>query len=231
LGLSFWQLELGAMMDWGACWRSIAVGGVCLTATLAAGGLLEPAHAQMMQQVYGSQAGSSQASGSQGSSQASGFNALDPQWAFANPFMSPGFGAGSIGMNQDAYTTKFGSGTVGLFVESNARDSSNFFGAMPALPSQQDWFTALGDPVSRTSIFGSYKSDPKTALFDGLYTTASFGVTSFKTSPSLPGLANFSGNNDVTAVTASVGAGLQLTPQISIEGSVSFTQMPNSNFR
>jgi hypothetical protein len=68
-------------------------------------------------------------------------------------------------------------------------------------------------------------------MFDGLYTTASFGVTNFKTNPSLPGLANFSGNNDLTAVTVSAGVGLQLTPQISIEGSVGFTQMQNSNFR
>ncbi len=67
-------------------------------------------------------------------------------------------------------------------------------------------------------------------MFDGLYTTASFGVTNFKTNPSFPGM-NFTGNNDLTAVTASVGAGLQLTPNISIEGSIGFTQMQNSNFR
>jgi hypothetical protein len=42
---------------------------------------------------------------------------------------------------------------------------------------------------------------------------------------------NFAGNNDLTAVTASVGAGLQLTPNITIEGSIGFTQMQNSNFR
>jgi hypothetical protein len=128
-------------------------------------------------------------------------------------------------VSQEAYATKFGSGTVALFAESNAPTSGNFFGT-----SQQEWFSGLGDPAWRTSMFGSYKSDPKAGMFDGLYTTASFGVTNFKTNPSLPGL-NFAGNNDLTAVTASVGAGLQLTPNISIEGSIGFTQMQNSNFR
>jgi hypothetical protein len=139
-----------------------------------------------------------------------------------------GFGSMATGVSQQAFTTKFDSGTVGLFVESNAQNSSNFFGALPV--SQQDWFAGLGDPTSRTSMFGSYKSDP-TGLFDGLYTTASFGITNFKTNSSFPGLANFSGSNDLTAVTARAGVGLQLTPQISIEGSVGFTQMQNSNFR
>jgi hypothetical protein len=212
-------------MQWRSSSPSIAIGGACVMFALATSGLIAPANAQAMQQVNGP------ATSPQGTvSQASGFNALDPQWAFANPFMSSRFGLGPMatGVSQQAYATKFGSGTVGLFVESNAPSSSNFFGTLPV--SQQDWFTGLGDPAWRTSMFGSYKSDPKTGLFDGLYTTASFGVTNFKTNPSFPGL-NFSGNNDLTAVTASIGAGLQLTPQISIEGSVSFTQMPNSNFR
>lgn len=218
-------------MQWRSGSRPMAIGGACVMFMLATSGLIAPANAQAMQQVNGPQGTASQGAASQGTvSQASGFNALDPQWAFANPFMSSRFGLGPLatGVSQQAYATKFGSGTVGLFVESNAPNSSNFFGALPV--SQQDWFTGLGDPAWRTSMFGSYKSDPKTGLFDGLYTTASFGVTNFKTNPSFPGL-NFSGNNDLTAVTASVGAGLQLTPQISIEGSVSFTQMPNSNFR
>jgi hypothetical protein len=217
----FGGFETRAVMHWRSCSRSIGVGGICLAA-LATGRLAEPANAQAMQQVNGSQASGSAASG---------FNALDPQWAFASPFMSSGFGVGSIagGINQQAYITKFGSGTAGLFVESNARDSGNFFGAPTGL--RQDWFSTLGDPVSRTSIFGSYKSAPATGLFDGLYTTASFGVTSLSMNPSgFSGLPGFSGN-DVTAVTARAGVGLQLTPQISIEGSIGFTQGPNSTFR
>jgi hypothetical protein len=214
-------------MHWRSCSRSIGVGGICLAA-LVTGRLTEPANAQAMQQVNSSQASGSQASGSQ----ASGFNALDPQWALASPFMSSGFGVGSIagGTNQQAaYATKFGSGTVGLFVESNAGNAGSFSGAPTAL--RQDWFSTLGDPVSRTSMFGSYKSAPSTGLFDGLYTTASFGVTSLSMNPSgFSGLPGFSGN-DVTAVTARAGVGLQLTPQISIEGSVGFTQRSNSTFR
>ena len=213
-------------MQWRFSSRSIAIGGACMMFALATSGSIAPAHAQAMQQVSGPQAGVSQAN----DSLASGFNALDPQWAFANPFMASRFGLGSLatGVSEQAYATKFGSGTVGLFVESNAPTSSHFFGTLPV--SQQDWFSGLGDPAWRTSMFGSYKSDPKAGMFDGLYTTASFGVTNFKTNPSFPGM-NFSGNNDLTAVTASVGAGLQLTPQISIEGSIGFTQMQNSNFR
>jgi hypothetical protein len=216
--------------------RSIAIGGACVILALATSAAIKPAHAQAMQQVSvpqgaGSQAGNSQAGYAQGSgAQASGFNALDPQWAFANPFMASRFGFGPMAtsVSQEAYATKFGSGTVGLFVESNAPSSSNYFGGLAA--AQRDWFSGLGDPAQRTSMFGSYKSDPRAGMFDGLYTTASFGVTNFKTNPSLPGL-NFAGNNDLTAVTASVGAGLQLTPNITIEGSIGFTQMQNSNFR
>jgi hypothetical protein len=89
----------------------------------------------------------------------------------------------------------------------------------------------LGNPASFTSVFGSYKSTPDTAL-NGLYTTASFGVTTFKANPSgFSGLPSFSGGNDVSGFSASAGVGLQLTPQISIEGSVGFTQGPASTFR
>jgi hypothetical protein len=206
--------------------RSIAIGGACVMLALATSGTIKPAHAQAMQQISAPQTGGSQGS----SAQANGFNALDPQWTFANPFMASRFGFGPMAtsVSQEAYATKFGSGTVGLFVESNAPSSSNYFGGLAV--GQQDWFSGLGDPASRTSMFGSYKSDPRAGMFDGLYTTASFGVTNFKTNPSLPGL-NFAGNNDLTAVTASVGAGLQLTPNISIEGSIGFRQMQNSNFR
>jgi hypothetical protein len=216
----FESFEMGAVMQRRSSLRSIAIGGACVMFAFATGGSIKPANAQAMQQVSGpvSQAGDSQASG---------FNALDPQWTFANPFMASRFGFGPMAtsVSQQAYATKFGSGTVGLFAESSAPSSSNYFGT-----SQQEWFSGLGDPASRTSMFGSYKSDPRAGMFDGLYTTASFGVTNFKTNPSLPGL-NFAGNNDLTAVTASVGAGLQLTPNITIEGSIGFTQMQNSNFR
>jgi hypothetical protein len=220
----FESFEMGAVMQPNSSLRSIAIGGACVMIALATGG--SPAHAQAMQQVSASQGAATQA----GNSQASGFNALDPQWAFANPFMASRFGLGPMatGVSQQAFATKFGSGTVGLFAESNAPSSSNYFGGLGV--AQQDWFSGLGDPAWRTSMFGSYKSDPKAGMFVGLYTTASFGVTNFKTNPSFPGM-NFAGNNDLTAVTASVGAGLQLTPNISIEGSIGFTQMQNSNFR
>jgi hypothetical protein len=219
----FESFEMGAVMQRRSSSRSIAIGGACVMLALATGGSIKPANAQAMQQVSAPQGTGSQTS----NSQASGFNALDPQWAFANPFMASRFGLGPMAtsVSQQAYATKFGSGTVGLFAESNAPSSSNYFGT-----SQQEWFSGLGDPAWRTSMFGSYKSDPKAGMFDGLYTTASFGVTNFKTNPSLPGM-NFAGNNDLTAVTASVGAGLQLTPNITIEGSIGFTQMQNSNFR
>jgi hypothetical protein len=226
----FESFEMGAVMQRRSSSRSIAIGGACVMLTLATSGSIKPANAQAMQQVSApatvSQGNASQAS----NSQASGFNALDPQWAFANPFMASRFGLGPMAtsVSQQAYATKFGSGTVGLFVESNAPSSSNYFGGLAV--AQQDWFSGLGDPAWRTSMFGSYKSDPRAGMFDGLYTTASFGVTNFKTNPSFPGM-NFAGNNDLTAVTASVGAGLQLTPNITIEGSIGFTQMQNSNFR
>jgi hypothetical protein len=171
--------------------------------------------------------------------QVSGFNAFDPQWALASAYTFSGFNTGSnfaAGINQQAYATTFGSGTVGLFVESNVRGdgagatASNFFGAPSAFPtSRQDWFASLGDSAWRTSVVGSYKSAPDAGL-NGLYTTASFGVTSFKTE-GFSGLTNFSAGNDTVAFTAGAGVGLQLTPQISIEGSVSWTQVPSPTFR
>jgi hypothetical protein len=205
-------------MHWGFCARSVAIGSVCLITTMATGALVKPADAQEQQ--------------------ASGFNAYDPRWALVTPYMFSGFNTGlnmADGINQQAYTAKWGSGTVGLFVASNAGSdgniSSNFFGASPAFPtSRQDWFTSLGDSTWRTSVVGSYKSVPDTAL-SGLYTTASFGVTSFKTNPNFTGLTNFSGGNDGAAFSASAGVGLQLTPQISIEGSVGWTQAPSGTFR
>jgi hypothetical protein len=214
----FGSFDPETVMHWGFCTRSIAIGGICLMATLATGLLIEPADAQTQQ--------------------VGGFNPFDPRWALATPSMFSGFNTGpnmAAGVNQQAYTAPFGSGTVGLFVESNGRSdaaiSSNLFGASSAFPtSRQDWFTSLGDSSWRTSVVGSYKSAPDTAL-NGLYTTASFGVTSFKTNPNFSGLTNFSGGNDSTAFSASAGVGLQLTPQISVEGSVSWTQAPSGTFR
>jgi hypothetical protein len=210
-----------AGMQWRYCSRSIAIGGICLMITSATGGLIAPANAQ--------------------APQVSGFYAFDPRWALASPYTFSGLNTGSnfaAGINQQAYTAPFGTGTVGLFVESNVRGdgagatAGNFFGAPPAFPtSRQDWFASLGDSAWRTSIVGSYKSAPDAGL-NGLYTTASFGVTSFKTDPSgFSGLTNFSAGNDGVAFTASAGVGLQLTPQISVEGGFSWTQMPSSTFR
>jgi hypothetical protein len=203
-------------MQWRFCQRPIAIGGICLMVTLATGALAAPAHAQAQP--------------------VTGFNPFDPQWALANPYTPFGFNAGSNmtpGTNQQAYTAKLGSGTVGLFVESGGI-SGNSFGPQFVSPTsgQPDWFTNVGDPAWRTSVVGSYKSNPNAALLGGLYTTASFGVTSIRTNPSgLPGLTNFYAGNDAVGVTASAGLGLQLTPQISVEGSFGYTQMPASAFR
>jgi hypothetical protein len=203
--------------------RPIAIGGIGLMAALAAGAPIAPAHAQAMAQTQ--------------TQQPNGFNALDPQWAFANPFMSAGFGAGSTmatAISQQAYATPVGSGTMGLFVASNSGGasaiSSNMFGTLPT-SQRQDWFANLGSPTSFTSVVGSYKSAPDMAL-NGLYTTASFGVATIKANPlGYSGLPGFSAGNDVSAFSARAGVGLQLTPQISIEGSVGFTQGPTSTFR
>ena len=200
-------------------------------AAVGTGALIEPANAQA-QQVDGFTIGG---------------RAVDefyPQWA--KPYISSGFNAGpniATGSNQLAYTAKFGSGIVGIFVESNVRDdgarasgtAGNFFGPLSGSPTplRQDWFGVnLGNPAWRTSIFGSYKSEPGAALFNGLYTTASFGVAGIRTNPSgVAGLTNFSAGNDVVGLTASAGLGLQLTPQISVEGSFTWTQVPTSTFR
>jgi hypothetical protein len=213
--------EQGTEMRWRFCSRSVAIGGSCLILALAGGVQVEPVHAQA--QPF------------------NGFNESYPQWLVANPYVTTGFIAGpsfATAINQQAYTAKLGSGTVGFFAESSGGGASgfsnNFFGASPAFPTslREDWFSNLGNPAWRTSVFGSYKSDINAGLFNGLYTTASFGITDFKsTLPGFSGLTNFSAGNDAVAVTTSAGIGLQLTPQISVEGSVSWTQLPSSTFR
>jgi hypothetical protein len=203
-------------MQWRSFSRSIAIGGICLMVTLATSALVAPTHAQAQA--------------------VTGFNPFDPQWALASSYTPFGFNAGSNmapGTNQQGYTAKLGSGTVGLFVGSGAI-SGNPFGAQFVSPTseRQDWFTNAGDPAWRTSVVGSYKSNPNAALLGGLYATASFGVTSITTNPSgLPGLTNFYAGNDAVGVTATAGLGLQLTPEISIEGSFGYTQVPASTFR
>jgi hypothetical protein len=129
-----------------------------------------------------------------------------PQWA--RPYMFSGFNTGS-----------------------GIATGNNLFVSPTSLP--QDLFGAnLANPAWRTSIVANYKSEPNTALFSGLYTTASFGVTSIRTNPAgLPGLTNFSGGNDAVALSARAGVGLQLTPNITFEGSVGVTQLPTSPFR
>jgi hypothetical protein len=197
-----------------SCSQPIAIGGLCLTAIVAIGTLAAPARAQQADESY-------------------------PQWA--RPYLFSGFNTGpsfASASNQPAYTAKFDSGTVGLFVASNNGDdgaarafssAGNFFDPQSFSPAtrQQNWSAAsFGNPAWQSSIFGTYKSDP--ARLNGLYTTASFGAASFKTSPlGYTGLPGFTGN-DAVGVTASAGVGLQLTPQISIEGSIGFTQMPSS---
>jgi hypothetical protein len=218
-------LEPETVMHWRFFARSAAIGG-CLMAALATGAPTGRAQAQAM---------------------SSAFNPYDPQWAFARPdmpfgFNTGGFNTGAAGGTQPLYTAPFASGMVGLSVQSTAPDTGarmmgstgNFFDPLPFGPTlpRQDWFSSLGDPAWRTSFVGSYKSNPNSGLLDGLYTTASFGVTSFQTgSPGLPGLSNFTAGNNATGMTASAGVGFQITPQINIEGSVSFSQMPASNFR
>jgi hypothetical protein len=228
-------------MHWRSRSRTIAIGGICLTAALATGTRV---HAQAMQVVGSNPAASSSAGSNPATANSNGFNPYDPQWALSTPF---GFSAVpnlAPGASQQAYTTKLGSGTVGLFAATNDQDygaraigsTGNFFDPLPFSPIAQrgNWFTGLGDSAWRSSFVGSFKSNPNDAVLNGLYTTASFGVTNFKTGPAgLPGLTNFSsGNgNDATAVTATAGVGVQITPQLSIEGSFSYTQMPPSTFR
>ena len=199
------------------CLRSIAVGGLWLAAVVAIGAFAGPADAQQADEPY-------------------------PLWA--RPYLFSGFSAGpgfAAGNSQPGYTAKFNSGTFGLFVASNNGDdgaarafasAGNFFDPQSFSPAslQQSWSAAnFGNPAWQTSIFGSYKSDP--ALHNGFYTTASFGAATFKTNPlAYTGLPAFSSGNDAVGVTASAGVGLQLTPQVSIEGSIGFSQMPASAF-
>jgi hypothetical protein len=207
--------------------RIIALGGICLMATLAA---TAPVHAQAMQQTG--------SSAPPANSNASAFNPYDPQWALAAPF---GFNT-VPGVDRQVSTMKISSGTLGLFAASNNQDygaramgsSGNFFDPLPFSATTQPgaWFSSLGNSSWRSSFAGSYKSNPNDALINGLYTTASFGVTSFKTGPGgLPGLTNFTPGNDAVAMTATAGVGVQITPQITFEGSVGFTQMQGSGLR
>ena len=219
-------------MHWRYRSRSIAIGGICLMATLTAGA---SARAQAMQVV--GPGSSSSNPGATGSGTA-GFNPYDPQWAMTAPF---GFNTTSPGVSQQAYTMKLNSGTVGLFSATSNQDygaraigsTGNFFDPLPFSPLAQrgNWFTGLGDSAWQSSFVG-YKSNPNDAL-GGLYTTASFGMTNFKTGPAgLPGLSNFSSGtgNDATAVSATAGIGYQISPNLTIEGSVGFTQMQGPNF-
>jgi hypothetical protein len=204
------------------CSRSIAIGGVCLTVAAAAVVVVAPAGAQAQQ---------ADGLGLWGTA-----NGFYPLWA--RPYLFSGFN-GSSPATGSGYTTKLGSGTVGMFVESYGQGnggwasggSGNYFSSMSGSPTslRENWFSA-GDPTWRTSIVGSYKSEPNTAL-SGVYTMASFGMTSIKTNPlGIAGLTNFSGN-DAVGVTASAGVGVKLTPDITLEGSVSWTQMQPSGFR
>jgi hypothetical protein len=208
------------MMHWRFSARSVVIGSLYLSVIVATGVRVEPARAQAMQQV-------------------GGFDAYDPQWAQASSSMSSGFaGFNDVSGNyRPAYMAKLKSGgTVGLYVSSSDSmtggfgPTGNLFGSLASpSPLQPNWFTGLGSGLSSSSVVGSYKSDP--AMFNGLYSTASFGVTNISANPSgFSGLPGFT--TDATAVTARAGVGLQLTPQISIEGSVGFTQVQqNSGFR
>jgi hypothetical protein len=206
-------------MQWRLRARSIAIGGIFLTVTLATGALTERANAQAQQ--------------------TSGFSEFDSRWALAS-----GLNAGSnfAGSSQQLYTAPFGSGTAGLSVESIGRDggagvsgiSGSAFSPLLAFPTsqRQDWFSNLANPDWKTSIVGTYRSGPETGLFNGVYTTASFGMAGVRTNPlAFSGLPNYSAGNDAVAFTARAGLGIQLTPQISVEGSFGFTQMPASTFR
>ena len=214
--------------------RIIALGGICLTAVLATGA---PVYAQAMQGSNAPPASSApDSSAPPANSNVSGFNPYDPQWAMAAPFAF-----NTPGVTPQGFTMKVSSGTLGLFSATNNQDygarsmgsSGNFFDPLPFSPMSQRgaWFSSLGDSSWRSSFVGSYKSNPSDVL-GGLYTTASFGMTSFKASPAgLPGLTNFTAGNDATAMTVSAGVGYQIAPNVTIEGSVGFTQMQSgSNF-
>ena len=117
--------------------RSIAICGFSVMSTLTMGALTEPVHAQAMQ--------------------ASGFNAYDPQWAVASPYMSAGFSNMFAGSSQHAYAAKFGAGTVGLYVASSDTGAGAFGSSGNVFsPLQQNWFAGLGNPASGTSFIGSY---------------------------------------------------------------------------
>ena len=205
------------------CARSVAIGGIFLTAALATGAVIQPACAQAQLN--------------------NGFNAFDSRWAFTTPFTSSGSNAdyNVAGISRQAFTAPLGSGTVGLLVESSRDNgagaggvSGSPFGPLLNSPTslRQGWFTNLANPDWRTSVFASYHSAPSTGLFNGLYTTASFGITGISAAPpAFSGLPNFTSGNDVVGVTARAGVGLQLTPSVTVEGSVSWTQVPNSTFR
>jgi hypothetical protein len=217
-------------MHWRSRPRVIAIGGICLLVALVSG---QSAHAQAMQVVGPS---STNLNSSASSSNTAGFNPYDPHWAMAAPF---GYNTAAAGV--DAYALKLNSGTVALYSATNTQDygahpigsTGNLFDPLPFSSSIQPgaWFSGLGDSAWRSSVVASYKSNLNDAL-GGLYTTANFGMTSFKTgSASLPGLANFTTGNDATAMTVSAGVGYQISPHLTIEGSVGFTQMQGSNFR
>jgi hypothetical protein len=176
-------------MNWRPRSRTLALGGIGLMAMLATG---TPVHVQAMD-LTGSGSNAPPANSNAANSNSAGFNPYDPQWALAAPF---GFNAAAgmtPGIDRQAFTTKFGSGTIGLFAATNTQDygaraigsSGNFFDPLPfsniARPGA--WFSSLGDSSWRSSFAGSYKSNANNALLNGLYTTASFGVTSFKTGP------------------------------------------------
>jgi len=212
--------------------RTIALGGIGLMAMLATSA---PVYAQAMQ-------GSNNVPGSStppANSNASGFNPYDPQWALAAPFA---FNT-APGVDRQVYTMKLSSGTLGLISASNNGDfgaraigsTGNMFDPLPfaSMAQPSPWFSSLGNAAWRSSFVGSYKSNPNDSAINGLYTTASFGVTNFQTGPAgLPGLTNFTSGNNPVAMTATAGVGYQITPQITIEGSVGFTQMQGgSNFR
>jgi uncharacterized membrane protein (UPF0136 family) len=201
------------------CARSIA--GIFLMVGLATGAAMGSARAQAQPQPV------------------SGFNEFDSRWALASG-LNPA--SNFAGINQQVYTGTFGSGTVGLSVESSSRDAGagpsglpgSAFSPLLAFPTsqRQDWFSNLASPDWKTSLVGTYRSAADTSLFSGVYTTASFGMAGVKTNPlAFSGLPNYSTGNDAVAFTARAGLGIQLTPQISVEGSFGFTQMPASTFR
>ena len=203
-------------MPWKICARSIANGGTGLLALA----LLAPVHAQQQLNV------------------GSAVDPSYPQWAA--PYLFSGFNAGSgiaAASNQQLYTAKLGSGIVGLSVNSYSRDdgaggiAGNYLAPSPmsSMAQRQDWFgSSFANPAWRTSVAGTYKTDQNSPF----YTTASFGVAGYKPNFSgLSGLSGFSAGNEATGLTASAGGGVQVTPNITIEGGFTFTQGPPTAFR